>query len=122
MEDRLLNSIDEDGDGLAESSTFHGRGKRPEQIGYYEGEARQILDRAKTNVRLYLATVDLFPDIDDIRELTQTVYNDACIDVLGQRHPSNLVIAYFIFSTDEHCLSSRRRLSSLYKRHDEACK
>lgn len=62
--------------------------KKPDQIGYYSGDTRAILERAKSLVRIYLATVDLFPDPEDSKNIAISIFDESCRDVLGRRSKS----------------------------------
>lgn len=60
-------------------------GKKSDQIGFYNGETRTILENAKHMIRIYLATDDLYPSVADIHELVSAVFDEACVNVLGKR-------------------------------------
>ena len=59
--------------------------KRPEQIGYYIGDARRILEKAKLSIRVHLATDDLNPSVPDIKDIIAITFEDGCSSVLGRR-------------------------------------
>lgn len=45
----------------------------------------QILERAKYLIRVFLATVDFFPDPKDTDNVTITCFDEACLDTIGRR-------------------------------------
>lgn len=70
---------DDDNDGGARL------GAKPHQIGYYTGEMRTILERAKSLIRVFLATINFFPDPKNTVDVAITCFDEAVRDVLGRR-------------------------------------
>ncbi len=60
-------------------------GKRPDQIGYYTGETRTILETAKSLIRVFLASVDLYPEAGQTKHICLSAFTEACDDVLDRR-------------------------------------
>lgn len=59
--------------------------KKSDQIGFYSGDIRAILERAKSLVRIYLATVDLFPTPEEAKNVVDSVYDESCGDIMSRR-------------------------------------
>ncbi len=60
-------------------------GKKPDQIGFYTGETRTILEHGKSLIRILLSTFDLFPTAEDSKDAAVTIFDESCIEVLGCR-------------------------------------
>lgn len=56
---------------------------RPDQIAFYKGDTKTILNQVKSHLRVYLATVNPFPPIDRVLRVVRKAFPKACDDVLG---------------------------------------
>ncbi len=59
--------------------------KKPDQIGYYTGETRTILELAKAMIRVALTAVELFPEASQTKDICISAFDEACLDVLDSR-------------------------------------
>ncbi len=70
-------------------------GKKPDQIGYYTGETRTILELAKAMIRVALTTVDLFPEAKQTKDICIGAFDEASLDVLDCRVKRMYSVALF---------------------------
>ncbi len=64
-----------------------GKGKAdkpcPDQIVFYKGDTRTILENVKLALRVFLATVNAFPTVEQLLRVVRKAFPKACKDVIG---------------------------------------
>ncbi len=57
---------------------------RPDQIAFYKGDTKAILNKMKSILRVHLATVNSFPSIEQVLRVVRKAFPKVCKDILGR--------------------------------------